>query len=110
MMKGLEILVMEDSQLGNKLLLLLEHVADNLLPVVDILGEDLLRHDPGAGLLGLGVLVHLLDIVTREPTRLPVKSPLPPAAVLTLSDGDQITFLEFKLQKNLCRETKLKIA
>ena len=109
-MKGLEILVMEDSQLGHKLLLLLEHVADDLLPVVDILGEDLLRHDPGAGLLGLGVLVHLLDIVTREPARLPVQSPLPPAPVLALSDGDQITLLEFKLQKNRCGETKFKIA
>ena len=97
-MQGLEILVVEDSQLGHKLLLLLEHVADHLLPVVNILGEDILSHDPRAGLLGLWVFVHLLDIVTWEPARLAVQSPLPPAPVLALGDGDQITLLEFKLQ------------
>lgn len=98
-MQGLEILVVEDSQLGHKLLLLLEHVADHLLPVVDILSENLLCYDPGAGLLGLGVFVHLLDIVTREPARLAVQRPLPPAPVLALGDGDQITLLELKLKE-----------
>ena len=86
-MQGLEILIMENSQLGDKLLLLLQHVADDLLPVVNILGQHLLCHH--TGLLGLRVLgVHLLHIVAWEPPGLPVQGPLPPTPVLALGDGD----------------------
>ena len=87
---------MKNSELGDKLLLLLEEVADHLLPVVDVLGHHLLGHDPGLGhaaLLGLlgGDLLH---IVAREPSCLAIQGSLPPTSILLLGDCDDISFLE----------------
>ena len=87
----LEVLVVEDPQLRHELLLLLQHVADDLLAVVHILGHHLLRDR----LLRLADLLgHLLHVVAGEPASLAVQGPLPPAAILFLGYCDKISFLE----------------
>ena len=77
-------------------MLLLQQITDDLLPVVHVLGEDLLRDSTGPGLVVPGELLH---VVGREPAGPAVQCSLPPPAVLLLCHRDDVAFLELELEK-----------
>ena len=87
-------LIVKSSEFRHKLLLLLQHVTDHLLSVVNVLGENISSHGWCLGL----VLGDLLDIITGEPSCLAVQCSFPPPPVLSLSDGDDVSFLELQLK------------
>merc|ERR1719228_1359704 len=99
MVQWLQVVVVENPQLRHELLLLLQQVTNHLLPVVDVLGYDLLLYlPPGLSASLLPRPAHrLLHIVGGEPASAAVKRSLPPAALLLLCDCDRVALLELQL-------------
>ena len=92
---GAEVLLLQGDQLRHKLPLLVQKILDHLLPELHPLLGDLGRQGRvGRVTLEAGVL---LDVVGREPARLPVQGALPPAALLALGQRDVLAFLEVEL-------------